>query len=129
MKKKRFLFIIATMVAYFLTLGGAISASAQDLGNPIKFSIAGVDEEPIEPGYGKGPVLMPTVWQDGYLLDFQGTHDVYVLRLVDSSDTVVYSTVVPSYQTQLWLPTYLVGAYELQLYNGSQYYFYGEIEL
>lgn len=129
MKQKRTTFILAAMIAYFLTLGGVLSANASGFEVQIEFSVAGVDEEPIEPGYGKGPVLMPTVWQDGYLLDFQGTHDVYVLRLVDSSDTVVYSTVVPSYQTQLWLPTYLVGAYELQLYNGSQYYFYGEIEL
>ena len=128
MKKKRTTFILATMVACFLFFGG-LSANAQSNGYQIEFSICWGDDTPMDPGDSKGPVLMPTVWQDGYLLDFQGTHDAYVLRLVDSSDTVIYSTVVPSYQTQVWLPTYLVGIYELQLYNGSQYYFYGEIEL
>ena len=71
---------------------------------------------------------MPTVWQDGYLLDFNGTHDDYVLRLVDSTNTVVYSTVVPSYLTQVWLPTYLVGAYRIELLT-DELLFYGYITL
>jgi len=34
MKKKRTTFIIVTMIAYLLTLGGTISANAQQLGDP-----------------------------------------------------------------------------------------------
>lgn len=109
--------------------GGVFSANASGFEVQIEFSVAGVDDEPMTPGNPKTPIPMPTVWQDGYLLDFHGTHDDYVLRLVDATNTVVYSMAVPSYQTQVWLPTYLVGTYELQLYNGNQYYFYGEIEL
>ena len=71
---------------------------------------------------------MPTVWQDGYLLDFNGTHDDYVLRIVDATDAVVYSAVVPSYQTLVWLPTYLVGTYRIELLT-DLWLFYGVITL
>ena len=128
MKKKRTTFIIVTMIAYLLTLGGTISANAQQLGDPIEFSLADIDDTPMGPGNPKTPVLMPTVWQSGYLLDFDGGHDAYVLRLVDSTDTVVYSTVVPSYQSQLWLPTYLLGYYRIELLT-DELLFYGYITL
>lgn len=118
-------FIVATMVAYFLTFGGVFSANAQINGVQIKF---GIDDLPSAPGNGKGPALMPTVWQDSYLLDFNSTHEDYVLRIVDATDTVVYSTIVPSYQTQLWLPTYLVGTYRIELLT-DLWLFYGIITL
>lgn len=118
----------ATMVACLLALGGAISANAQELGNPIEFTVGWGDPTPMGPGHGKGPVLMPTVWQDGYSLDFNGTHDDYVLRIVDATDTVVYSAVVPSYQTLVWLPTYLVGTYRIELLT-DLWLFYGVITL
>jgi hypothetical protein len=127
MKKTKF--IIVTLFACFFFLGGTLPAKAQGVGEQIVFRVGGVDDTPGEPGYGKGPILMPTVWQDGYFFDFQGTHADYVLHIVDASDTVVYSTVVLSYQTLVWLPTTLVGTYELQLYDGGAYYFYSEIEL
>ena len=44
MKKKRTTFIIVTMIAYLLTLGGAISANAQQLGDPIEFSVGWGDD-------------------------------------------------------------------------------------
>lgn len=109
-------------------LGGAISANAQINGGQIAFNLAEPDDIPMGPGHGKGPVLMPTVWQDGYSLDFNGTHDDYVLRIVDATDAVVYSTVVPSYQTLVWLPTYLVGTYRIELLT-DLWLFYGVITL
>ena len=63
MKKKRLQFILVSMVAYLLTFGGALSANAQQLGDPIEFSVEWGYPSPIDPGFGKGPVLMPTVWQ------------------------------------------------------------------
>ena len=78
MEKKR-LFIFATMVACFLFFGG-LSVNAQQLGDPIEFSVGWGDDEPIEPGNGKGPILMPTVWQSGYLLDFKSG------RIIRSND-------------------------------------------
>ena len=109
-------------------LGGALSANASGYETQIEFSIYWGDDTPSYPGNGKGSVLMPTVWQDGYLLDFHGTHDDYVLRIVDATNTVVYSMAVPSYQTQLWLPTYLVGTYRIELLT-ADWLFYGAITL
>ena len=122
--KTRSLFFLAFLGLFIL--GGVLSVNAQQLGNPIEFSID--DDTPGGTGHGKGPVLMPTVWQNGYQLDFDGSHDAYVLRLVDSADNVVYSTVIPSYQTQLWLPTYLLGYYRIELLT-DELLFYGYITL
>jgi hypothetical protein len=104
--------------------------SAQDGGDEeeIEFSVTGVDPDPIEPGYPKTPVLLPHLWQNGYLLDFHGTHADYVLRIVDATDNVVYFAVVPSYQAQIWLPTTLSGTYRIELISGNLL-FYGYISL
>ena len=104
--------------------------SAQDGGDEeeIEFSVTGVDPDPIEPGYPKTPVLLPHLWQNGYLLDFHGTHADYVLRILDATDNVVYFAVVPSYQTQVWLPTTLSGTYRIELISGNLL-FYGYISL
>ena len=94
----------------------------------IEFSVTGVDPTPINPGNPKTPILMPHLWQNGYLLDFHGNHADYVLRIVDASNTVVYMAVVPSMQTQVWLPTTLSGTYRIELISGSLL-FYGYITL
>ena len=101
--------------------------NAQEVGEEeeIEFSI---DPTPGYPGYGKTPILMPALWQNGYLLDFHGTHIDYVLRILDAADNVVYFAVVPSYQTQVWLPTTLSGTYRIELISGSLL-FYGFITL
>ena len=127
MKMKTTKLIIATMVAYFLFLG-VLPVHAQDGGDEeeIEFSID--DNASGLPGYGKTPVLMPTLWQNGYLLDFHGTHANYVLRILDTTDNVVYFAVVPSYQTQVWLPTTLSGTYRIELISGNLL-FYGYITL
>ena len=106
------------------------SIIAQDGGDEeeIEFSVTGVDPDPIEPGYPKTPLLLPHLWQNGYLLDFHGTHADYVLRIVDAADNVVYFAVVPSMQTQVWLPTPLSGTYRIELVSGSLL-FYGYITL
>lgn len=94
----------------------------------IEFSVDWGDPTPIDPGNSKTPILMPHLWQNGYLLDFHGTHADYVLRIVDASDNVVYMVVVPSLQTQVWLPTTLSGTYRIELLSGSLL-FYGYITL
>lgn len=125
---KRLSNLMRVLMLAFVFLGCALSTYAQINGEQIDFSIGEIDPTPMGPGHSKTPVLMPTVWQDGYLLDFNGTHEAYVLRLVDSTNTVVYSTVVPSYLTQVWLPTYLVGAYRIELLT-DELLFYGYITL
>ena len=60
---KRLSFLKNVLVLVIIFLGGALSANAQQLGDPIEFSVEWGDPSPIDPGFGKGPVLMPTVWQ------------------------------------------------------------------
>jgi hypothetical protein len=129
MRKKNYFgkFKLTSFIIVLLMLGGALSVNAQDVGDEeeIEFSI---DDIPIGPGNGKAPVLMPTLWQNGYLLDFHGTHADYVLRILDATDNVVYMAVVPSLQTQVWLPTTLSGTYRIELISGNLL-FYGYITL
>ena len=114
---------LSIIVILFL---GVLPANAQEPEEEeIEFSI---DDTPSSPGYPKTPVLMPHLWQNGYLLDFHGTHADYVLRIVDTSNNVVYMVVVPSLQTQVWLPTTLSGTYRIELLSGSLL-FYGYITL
>lgn len=129
MKMKTTKLIIATMVAYFLFLG-VLPVHAQDGGDEeeIEFNVTGIDPLPDTPGNSKTPIFMPTLWQNGYLLDFHGTHADYVLRILDATNTVVYFAVVPSYQTQVWLPTTLSGTYRIELISGNLL-FYGYITL
>ena len=119
------------ILLFFLVmlLGGVLSANAQEVGEEeIEFNIQGGDDTPGDPGQPKIPILVPTAWLNGHVVDFHGTHADYVLRIVDSTNAVVYSTPVPSSQTQVWLPTYLVGIYRIELlWNG--YIFYGYITL
>ena len=129
-----------TIILAFLglgILGGANFIQAQstsdyapvcidDEEEPIEFDID--DDLPSTPGNSKTPILMPTLWQNGYLLDFHGTHEDYILRIVDATDSVVYSSAVPSYQTQAWLPTTLSGTYRIELLTDNCL-FYGYISL
>jgi hypothetical protein len=129
MKTNKLTFIIATLVAYFLCIGGVLPINAQEPEEEeIEFNVDWGDPSPGNPGNGKTPILMPHLWQNGYLLDFHGTHADYVLRIVDASDNVVYMVVVPSLQTQVWLPTTLSGTYRIELISGSLL-FYGYITL
>ena len=123
MKMKRTKLIFATLVACLLFFGGVSNVSAQE---PEEEEIEfGIDYTQSDPGHSKTPVLIPTLWQNANLLDFHGPHADYVLRIVDSTNAVVYSTPVPSSQTQVWLPTYLVGIYRIELlWNGLVFYGY-----
>ena len=116
---------IYALIIVFLLLGGVLSVNAQEVGDEeeIEFSVTWNDPTPGYPGYGTPPILMPALWQNGYLLDFHGTHIDYVLRIVDASDNVVYMVVVPSLQTQVWLPTTLSGTYRIELISGSLLFF------
>ena len=104
--------------------------SAQEVGDEeeIEFNVTEIDPSSGGPGHSKTPILMPTLWQNGYLLDFHGTHADYVLRILDATNNVVYFAVVPSYQTQVWLPTTLSGTYRIELISGNLL-FYGYITL
>ena len=102
------------------------SVSAQEL---IPLTVSIIDEQPGGNDYPRTPITAPTVYIDDYTLLFEASHPEYVLYIKDENDNVVYSTVVSSTQTQVVLPSTLSGTYELQLYDGGNYYFYSKIEL
>ena len=117
---------LSIIVILFL---GVLPVNAQEPEEEeIEFSVDWGDPTPSDPDNPKTPILVPHLWQNGYLLDFHGTHADYVLRILDATDNVVYFAVVPSYQTQVWLPTTLSGNYRIELISGSLL-FYGYITL
>ena len=96
-------------------------------GDPLDLEVKKIDNKPIHSGDPKSPVLIPTVWQDGYELEIEAPHAEYVLNIV-SGTTVVYTVVVPANVSLVMLPSWLSGIYELQLIQGNLC-FYGDIEL
>ena len=118
MKKFFLVFLCAFMV-------GSMSLYA---GDDVNMNV-GIDDSSIHPGGYKTPVLVPTVSIDGYTLYIDDSHADYTLELIDENDTVVYSTFVPSTVSVVVLPSTLSGNFELRLYPGGSYYFYGYISL
>ena len=118
------------MKKFFLVIFSALMMGSMSLfaSEPVGISVGG-DESPIHPGGYKTPVLIPTVSIDGYTLYIDGYHADYTLELIDENDTVVYSTYVPSAVNVVVLPATLSGNFELRLYPGGSYYFYGYISL
>ncbi len=78
--------------------------------------------------FPKTPVLPPSVSLDDHTLYFNTPCDGCTLKVVDSNDVVVYTTVISTGATFLALPSTLSGEYELQIIRGN-YCFWGVIEL
>lgn len=95
----------------------------------IIFTVGIDDPTPAIPPFGKAPIRIPSVMQDGYDISFTSSHPVYTLYIVED-DVVVYSVIVSSTTTSVLLPSWLSGDYVLYLQpEGSSYYFYGDITL
>lgn len=124
MKKNKWIVAFIGLALFILPT----TLRAQEIGEQIEFRVAGDNNVPGCPGHPKVPVFLPTLWQNGYLLDFQDSHPDYVLRIVDATETPVYVTAVPSSQTLVWLPATLSGTYRIELIMGS-WLFYGYITL
>ena len=97
---------------------------------PVEISLQVTIDDPTAgiPDPHRGPVLIPEVSIDGYELLFGTPCDGYVLRIVNASDQVEYTTVIPTNATSLVLPSTLSGDYELQIVQGY-WCFYGDITL
>ena len=83
-------------------------------------------------GHPRGPLVVPEASLNGYTLYIEGDHPAYELYLVDTTGEepdVVYQITVPANVSVVYLPATLTGTFELQLYDGGEYYFYSEIEL
>ena len=86
------------------------------------------DNMPIGHGHTKTPMQPPTVYIEDYTLSFAVGHPEYVLQITDEDGDVVYTTTVFSTDTQVVLPSYLSGNYEIQLTMGN-WLFTGNITL
>ena len=76
----------------------------------------------------KSPAAPPTVYQEDNTLTFVADHPEYVLYIKDEDEEVVYSAVVTSAETEVMLPSYLSGTYEIELVMGN-WLFTGWIDL
>ena len=80
----------------------------------------------------RNPVNPPSACLDDHTLYINSEHPDYTLYIVDTTGEepdVVYQVCVPANVYVVILPATLNGTYELQLYDGSQYYYYSEIVL
>ena len=119
--KKRFLFFV-------LTLALLPMSNVTVMAIPINFNVG--YENPQNPldDDKRSLTLVPEVGIEDYTLTFYTPCDGCVLRLLDENDIVVYSTIIPTSTTELVLPSYLSGDYEIQIVQGNLY-FWGYIIL
>ena len=113
--KKRFLFFV-------LTLALLPMSNVTVMAIPINFNVG--YENPQNPldDDKRSLTLVPEVGIEDYTLTFYTPCDGCVLRLLDENDIVVYSTIIPTSTTELVLPSYLSGDYEIQIVQGNLYF-------
>ena len=122
---------ILTIVA-FLLLGVALYAQVPSQVTELTFQVGYTDPTKIHGELPRGTVYPPSACLDDHTLYISGEHSDYMLYLVDTSGEepdVVYQVYVPANVSAVVLPATLAGTYELQLYDGGEYYYYSEIEL
>ena len=95
---------------------------------PISFVCKGFNNETVGNQPIKSPATPPTVYQEDNTLTFVADHPEYVLYIKDEDEEVVYSAVVTSAETEVTLPSYLSGTYEIELVMGN-WLFTGWIDL
>ena len=125
---KRFILSVCLMAVC-----GALFAQSNSNGLDISFQIGKVDNPTnVLGGHPRNPINPPSAYLDDHTLYINGEHPGYMLYLVDNSGEepdLVYQVFVPASVGVVYLPATLTGIYELQLYDGGNYYFYSEIEL
>jgi len=100
---------------------GSLTSYAQHIGTPIQVVLQSHYFDPYE-SIGerpRTPVDPPMVYLEDYTLTFEADHPEYVLYIKDEDDAVVYSTVVSTTVTEVVLPSYLSGDYEIDLVMGD----------
>ena len=109
------------MKKYFLLLISAVMMGTSVYAwEKIPLTVSGdIDDMPIGHGNPKSPMQPPTVYIEDYTLSFAVGHPEYVLQITDEDGDVVYTTTVFSTDTQVVLPSYLSGNYEIQLTMGN----------
>ena len=95
---------------------------------PVELQTSEIDPTQNHGGTPKSPITPPSISLGDHTLYFDTPCDGCTLNIVDSNDTVVYTTVIPTGTTSLVLPATLSGEYELQIIRAG-YLFYGTIDL
>ena len=110
-----------------LLLASFSQASVQSISNQLYLQVRIIDPtEPLIP-IRRAPIATPTIYLDGYNLQFETPCDGCTLQLINEDGDVEYSIEIPTNTTSLALPSYLSGEYELQIIRG-QLCFYGYVE-
>lgn len=116
----------------FLAVGNALFAQVPSQVLQLTFQVRFDDPTSTHGEFPRGTVNPPSACLDDHTLYISGEHSDYMLYIVDTTGeepVVVYQVYVPANVNTVILPATLVGTYELQLYNGGEYYYYSEIEL
>lgn len=84
----------------------------------------GIDNNtPSFPGYPKIPVAPWYIYQDENILTMSATPCDYTLSLYNDDSVLSYYTFLPTGTTQVILPSYLSGAFEIRFETNTCYYF------
>lgn len=122
-KERLFLFLLIMALLPLSSL--SVSAETPD---DIDLESEYVDPDNNQGDGNRSSVLVPHVAINGYTLTFYTPCDGSMLRLLDESGNVVYSTVIPVGATTLLLPSILSGEYRIEIVQGN-YLFWGYLEL
>lgn len=119
---KKLLFLLLCFIAV------EVNASICESQKSVNLSVGLIDPtKPVE-GNHRNPMQPPLVFIDGYTLFTQYVPFDMTLEILDSSDSVVYTTFVSAYTPSVTLPSSLSGDFQIQLIEGY-WYFYGWIHL
>lgn len=120
--KAKNIFVVAMMAI----MPPSVNASADSI--QIQFQTCIVNPTSRIDKQTRTPVQPPHIYIDNYTLYFNTPCDGCELRIVDCTDEVVYSIMIPDNTQRIELPDYLLGTYQLQIIRGN-FCFHGDIEL
>lgn len=115
-------------VLFFVLAALVSNANAQSEWSPLDLQVGRVDPTVIKGNGGRAPIVIPTLYMEGYNILFQTPCDGCTLQLVSEDGEIEYSVVIPEGTETLTLPSDLSGEYELRIIRG-QFCFWGYIEL
>lgn len=121
MKKNLLLFLLLCCLT--------VSAITPIIGFRLPLFVQVLDPTNSSNPFPRTPVRPPIVYMDNHSLYFETDHITYTIMLIDENGENAYTVSVPSNEASVTLPDNLIGDYELQIYNGSNYYFYSNIYL
>ena len=127
--KKRIKMKKILLVICLIAVGSARTLAQAQESLDLLVGVNFVDPTPAGNGPNRTTPIGPSVSQDGHTLFFNNLGYDLTLVIEDEYENEVYTVFVPAGTTNIVLPSYLSGSYELKLYPEGYYYFYCDIEL